>query len=80
MRVGDLLGSGTISGTQPGTQGSLLEASGGGKLPFPIAGGESRLFLEDGDEIRIVGLAGTEEEGLIGFGDCTGQIKPSLEI
>ena len=48
MRVGDLLGSGTISGPEKGNRGSLLELSWGGKEPFDIEGG-TRSFIEDGD-------------------------------
>lgn len=78
LSVGDLLGSGTISGPERGTQGSFLEASEGGKVPVQLPGGESRLFLEDGDTIRITGWAGDEENGLVGFGDCVGTILPPL--
>lgn len=78
LSVGDLLGSGTISGPHKGTQGSLLEASEGGKKPLQLQGGESRIFLEDGDTVKIVGWAGDEESGLVGFGDCVGQILPAL--
>ena len=77
MGTGDLLGSGTISGTEKGTQGSLIEASLGGKSPVDIGGGEQRTFLEDGDTIRISGWAGSEQDGLVGFGDCLGEILPS---
>jgi fumarylacetoacetase len=79
MRVGDLLGSGTISGLEPGTQGSLLEASQGGKMPFGLTGGETRLFLEDGDVVRILGWAGDKQKGLVGFGECVGRIDPALD-
>lgn len=78
LNVGDLLGSGTISGLDSGTQGSLLEANKGGKEPIKLPGGETRMFLEDGDTIRITGWAGDEESGLVGFGDCVGQILPAL--
>ena len=79
MSIGDLLGSGTISGTEPGTQGSLLEISNGGKTPFDIGDGETRVFLEDGDSIYITGWAGNEQRGLVGFGDCFGQILAPIE-
>lgn len=78
LNVGDLLGSGTISGTEKGTQGSLLEATEGGKSPLQLPGSETRVFLEDGDTVRIVGWAGDEESGLVGFGDCVGQVLPAL--
>ncbi|KAI5298313.1 hypothetical protein KEM56_004150 [Ascosphaera pollenicola] len=47
LRPGDLLGSGTVSGTQPGTYGSLLETTQGGKKPIELADGSRRTFLED---------------------------------
>jgi len=80
MRTGDLLGSGTISGTAPGTQGSLLEQIQGGKVPLKLEGGEERRFLEDGDTITIRGWSGKGEGGLVGFGECSGKILPALEL
>ncbi|KAI9748818.1 MAG: hypothetical protein M4579_007109 [Chaenotheca gracillima] len=79
LRVGDLLGSGTISGTEPGTHGSLLEANQNGKKTIELEGGEERKFLQDGDTIVLRGWAG-EEGGLVGFGDCTGRIDPALDL
>lgn len=79
LGVGDLLGSGTISGPEKGTQGSLLEATEGGKKPLQLPGSsETRTFLEDGDEVTIVGWAGDEESGYVGFGECRGTILPAL--
>ena len=72
MRVGDLLGSGTISGPERDQTGALLEMTEGGKLPVEV-NGESRVFLEDGDEIELYGFA--QGDGYrIGFGPCTGRI------
>ncbi len=72
MTVGDLLGSGTISGPEKHQRGSLLELSWGGKEPFPINGG-TRSFIEDGDTLVLRGRA--QGDGYrIGFGDCTGQV------
>ncbi len=76
MRTGDLLGSGTISGTESQTQGSLLELSQGGKVPLKLEGGEERRFLEDGDLITIRGWSG-KGAGLVGFGECSGKILPA---
>lgn len=78
MAVGDLLGSGTISDHEDGTKGSLLEMSQGGKFPIELSGGETRLFLNDGDSIKITGYAGDQQSGLVGFGDCIGEILPPL--
>lgn len=77
MRVGDLLGSGTISGADKGSRGSLLELSWGGKEPFELSDGTRRSFLEDGDTVTLVGAA--RGDGFtIGFGDCTGTVLPAL--
>ena len=56
MSVGDLLGSGTVSGPGPDQRGSLLEISWNGTTPFPLPGGETRTFLEDGDSSRYAAL------------------------
>ncbi|MGR3593349.1 MAG: fumarylacetoacetase [Limimaricola soesokkakensis] len=72
MRVGDLLGSGTISGPERGNRGSLLELSWGGKEPVEIKGG-SRTFIEDGDVLTLRGHAGGQGYR-IGFGACVGQV------
>ncbi|PHP27712.1 fumarylacetoacetase [Limimaricola cinnabarinus] len=72
MRVGDLLGSGTISGPERGNRGSLLELSWGGKEPVEIAGG-TRSFIEDGDVLTLRGHA--RGQGYrVGFGACVGQV------
>ncbi len=78
MRVGDLLGSGTISGPVKESRGSLLELSWGGKEPITLDGGETRSFLEDGDTLALQGAA--RGDGYrIGFGECTGTILPALK-
>ena len=76
MSVGDLLGSGTISGPTKDSRGSLLELSWGGKEPFAIAGG-TRSFIEDNDTLTLRGQA-RGDGYTIGFGDCTGQVIPAL--
>jgi len=78
LRSGDLLGSGTISGTEPKTQGSFLEQT-NGKTPIKLADGSERMFLEDGDTVILRGLAGTEGN-YVGFGDCTGTILPAVSF
>lgn len=80
LQVGDLIGSGTISGTEPSEFGSLLEQSQNGKIKIKLTGGEERTFLEDGDEITISGVCGTDQDALVGFGQCTGRIEPALVI
>ncbi len=77
MNVGDLLGSGTISGPKKPARGSMLELSWGGKEPMTLDSGEARSFLEDGDTMTLTGAA--KGDGyLIGFGDCSGTILPAL--
>ena len=77
MNVGDLLGSGTISGPEKHQRGSLLELSWGGKEPVELEGGESRSFLEDGDTAILRGFA--RGDGYrIGFGECRGTVLPAL--
>lgn len=80
MRVGDLLGSGTISGTESRTQGSLLEISKGGKEKIKLDDGKERTFLEDGDTATLFAVCGTEEDGLVGFGECVGTIQPAPKL
>ena len=76
MTVGDLLGSGTISGPTKDSRGSLLELSWGGKEPIAIKGG-TRTFIEDNDTLVLRGAA--QGDGYrIGFGDCVGKVTPAL--
>jgi fumarylacetoacetase len=77
LNVGDMLGSGTISGTEKGSFGSMLEICWGGKEPIKLPNGEERTFIEDGDIIIMKGVC--EKNGIkIGFGDATGRILPAL--
>ena len=77
MNTGDLLGSGTISGPKNTEFGSLLELSWGGEKPFTLDTGETRSFIEDNDRLTLRGWA--EGDGyIIGFGECTGRILPSV--
>ena len=80
LQPGDLLGSGTISGTRTSERGCLLELTQNGKTSIKIAEGESRTFLEDGDEVTFTGVCGTDDESLVGFGQCTGRVEPALEL
>ncbi len=73
VRVGDMMASGTISGPDPDSYGSLLELSWGGKTPITLPDGEVRSFIEDGDRVTMRGWA--EKEGLrIGFGEVQNRI------
>lgn len=77
MQTGDLLGSGTISGPVDGTQGSLMEITRGGKQPVMLPTGETRTFLEDGDELMLAGHFHAEGAVSIGFGECRGVVLPA---
>lgn len=77
MRVGDLLGSGTISGPDTDSRGSLLEISWGGTDPLTLENGETRTFLEDGDHVTLRGHCAGEGYR-VGFGACTGRILPAV--
>jgi fumarylacetoacetase len=72
LRVGDLFGSGTISGPEREQRGSLLELSWDGTEPIELPGGETRTFLEDGDEIVLRGRGGDIE-----LGEVRGRIEPA---
>ncbi len=76
MRVGDLLGSGTISGPERGSFGSLLELTWGGQEPLTLNGGATRRFLEDGDTVTFSGAA-CGDGYTIGVGSCSGRIAPA---
>jgi len=80
LEVGDLIGSGTISGTDPGSVGSFLELTNGGKKELELAGGVKRKFLQDGDSIVIKGWCGKDDASIVGFGECEGTIVPSPEL
>jgi fumarylacetoacetase len=74
LQPGDLLGSGTISGSSADSLGSMMELTQGGKNPLQLASGEARTFVEDGDEVIERGRCAREGYATIGFGDATGRI------
>ena len=74
LQPGDLFGSGTLSGATPGSFGSLLEITEGGKQPVELASGEVRKFLEDGDEIILRARCTRDGVASIGFGECRGKV------
>jgi fumarylacetoacetase len=77
LRVGDLLASGTISGADPTSYGSLLELAWQGTKPLEFPNGETRKALLDGDELIITGWC--QGEGYrVGFGEVTGRIMPAV--
>ena len=77
LRPGDLLGSGTVSGPERDARGCLLELTWRGSEPVALPGGESRKFLEDGDEVILRGWAGGHDRPRIGFGECRGTVIPA---
>ncbi|MEP6504481.1 MAG: fumarylacetoacetate hydrolase family protein, partial [Betaproteobacteria bacterium] len=79
LQAGDLMGSGTQSGPNPGEGGSLLELSQGGKVAFTLADGEQRTFLQDGDCVTLRGRCEAPGARRIGFGDCAGTVLPAIE-
>lgn len=80
IRPGDLYGSGTVSGPEPGTYGSLLELTRRGTQPLAIPGGETRGFLEDGDSVIMRGAAFHPGRPRIGFGEVRGTVAPASRL
>jgi fumarylacetoacetase len=77
-RVGDIYASGTISGPEPGSFGSMLEITWRGTKPLDMPDGTQRKFVQDGDSIIMRGWA--EKDGVrIGFGEVDTEILPASE-
>ena len=74
LRPGDLLASGTVSGPEKTARGCLLELTWRGTEPITLPTGESRTFLEDGDEVIMRGYAEREGARRIGLGECRGTL------
>jgi fumarylacetoacetase len=76
LRPGDLLGTGTVSGAEPESRACLLERTWRGTEPLLLPGGETRRFLEDGDEVVLRARTNPERSGgaTIGFGECRGRV------
>ena len=74
LRPGDLIASGTVSGPAPDGRGCLLERTWRGTEPLALPGGETRRFLEDGDEVILRGRCEREGFAAIGFGECRGMV------
>jgi len=73
IRAGDLFASGTISGPEPGSYGSLIELSWGGRDPIETARGP-RTFLEDGDTVVLRGRAGGDGSAAVSLGEVAGEV------
>ena len=80
LQPGDLFGSGTVSGTAPGSEGCLLEMTRGGRNPVSLPGGETRTYLADGDEVIFRATARREGYASIGFGECRGTVTEALPL
>jgi fumarylacetoacetase len=78
LRPGDLLASGTVSGPTRESRGSILELTWRGAEPLTLPTGETRKFLEDGDEVIMRGYCEREGAVRIGFGECRGRVMPAL--
>jgi fumarylacetoacetase len=77
IQVGDLYASGTISGPDAGSYGSLLELTWNGKNSIRLDDGSERTYLQDGDTVTFRGFC--ERDGVrIGFGNCSGTIVPAV--
>jgi len=74
IRGGDVMASGTISGPEPGSFGSMLEISWRGTQPVQMPDGSERKFILDGDTVRMRGFAGGDGRPRIGFGVVDGKV------
>jgi len=77
LQPGDLIGTGTLSTGSNAGLGSLLEISQGGKQPLALPSGESRTFLQDGDEITLKAWCEADGAVRIGLGECAGRVVPA---
>ena len=77
LQPGDLIGTGTLSTDREEGLGSLLEISRGGKQPVELPSGETRSFLEDGDEVTLRAWCEAEGAIRIAFGECVGRVQPA---
>lgn len=80
LQVGDMFGSGTMSGPRPEEGGSLLELSNGGKQPLELPSGEKRTFLEDGDTVILRGYCQSADHASIGLGEVRATVLPARAI
>eukprot|EP01059_Diplonema_ambulator_P022862 TRINITY_DN381_c0_g1_i1.p1 TRINITY_DN381_c0_g1~~TRINITY_DN381_c0_g1_i1.p1 ORF type:complete len:423 (+),score=94.20 TRINITY_DN381_c0_g1_i1:89-1357(+) len=79
VRPGDLFASGTISGSEPGSYGSMIEITWRGSKPVEVGGGETRKFFKDGDSCTLHGHC--QGDGFrVGFGRCEGTVAPAVEM
>jgi len=79
MQPGDLMASGTVSGSTKESRGSMLELSWRGTEPIRLPTGEERKFLADGDEVILRGWCERDGAVRIGLGECSGVVLPAAE-
>jgi fumarylacetoacetase len=77
LRPGDLIASGTVSGDSADSRGCMLELTWRGTKPIELESGETRQFLEDGDEVTMRGYLEAPGRPRLGFGECTGLVAPA---
>ena len=77
LQIGDVLATGTISGPSETSAGCLLELTRNGARPILLPTGESRTFLQDGDEIILRGFCAAPGHPRIGLGECRATILPA---
>lgn len=77
VNSGDMMGSGTISGPNVGSLGSMIEITWGGNNPITLQDGTERKFLNDGDTLTIKGFC-KKNSLRIGFGEVTGKLLPTF--
>jgi fumarylacetoacetase len=69
-----------VSGTEPGTEGCLLEMTRGGRQPVSLPNNETRTYLQDGDEVIFTASCVAPGAVPIGFGECRGVVTPALAV
>lgn len=79
LHAGDVLGTGTISGPTPEEAGAIIELAQAGQKPITLATGEQRAFLSDGDAVVLRGSCARAGAVRIGFGECQGEVLPSVQ-
>jgi fumarylacetoacetase len=79
LQPGDVLASGTVSGPTKESRGCLLERTWRGTEPLELPTGETRAFLQDGDEVTMRGFCERSGFRRIGFGECTGRVLPAVD-
>ena len=80
LKAGDVIGSGTVSGPTVSEAGALIELALNSAAPVGLATGEKRSFLEDGDTVALRGYCEKPGFARTGFGECWGEVLPSISF